>query len=117
MKRIKNWIRRRKGMNVLRRELLYFSDVGLDRLVEDLQKWRVGRWSWDTCPLSYRRGGPGSVDQDTEFEPGNAFTFAWDTGIIKDTDVLRVAQKEIKKRNVEITTAWDSKWISRQDVI
>jgi hypothetical protein len=92
--------RHRAGaLRELEREVAAFDRSGLVRLRADLRAGRILRRSWEGCPLSYRRGAPGSARRDRRGQPRNAFTALWDAGRITDRDVAAVVDRELARRD------------------
>jgi hypothetical protein len=80
-------------------ELGSFAHDGLTQLAEDLADGTVQRATWQGCVLSYRRGGPGSVEHDRNGRRGNAFTRFWDSERFPGERALEMVRGEITARN------------------
>jgi len=99
------------ALAVLENELLNFTDEGLERLKQDLQKGELtpAKTScgiiWQLCPLSYRNGSPGSTSNaDCNGEGMNAFTDWWDNEA-HDTEgpkeLLKVVEEHLVQRSAQ----------------
>lgn len=82
----------------LRAELREFAHDGLTQLALDLERGAVKRGTWDGCVLSYRKGGPASVDCDRKGRRGNAFTRYWDAEHFAEARVLELLRAELDQR-------------------
>lgn len=93
----------REGVEELRAELAAFSYDGLRALADTLDAGRVlRRGTWDGCPLSYRHGCAGSVDEDRNGKRGNAFTRYFDAERLDEDDVRREVAREMDRRRVAV---------------
>ena len=86
--------------NVLNRELQQFTVKGLNSLAKDLADRRVDTNDWISCPLSYRKGFPGSVLVDSNGMEANYFTDAWDNFEFTHEEVLKFVNDERCERNL-----------------
>ena len=92
----------RAAFDVLRAELEEFSYDGLVQLYEDLQQQKVLRGTWAGCVISYKRGAAGSARRDRNGAARNAFTVMWDTGVITESEVLAVVEREMARRGIAV---------------
>ena len=89
---------KKEALEILRRELKGFSNLGLASLRRALEETpeQLGR-TFEDCPLSYKEGWRGSMSPFTSHDI-ETFIRAWDAGELSMADVLTEVCREIDER-------------------